>query len=58
MQASKVDGKYPYNVATVPLFSELTKLIISAYLLYSAKQTDPKGTQVCRAGYAACWELV
>jgi hypothetical protein len=53
-----VDGKYPYNVATVPLFSELTKLIISAYFLYLAKQKDPKGTQVnpsplFRAAF--CW---
>lgn len=53
MAASKVDGKYPYNVATVPLFSELTKLIISAYFLYLAKQKDPKGTQMTVA-----WESV
>uniref|UniRef100_A0A061SGM7 Solute carrier family 35 (UDP-sugar transporter), member A1/2/3 n=1 Tax=Tetraselmis sp. GSL018 TaxID=582737 RepID=A0A061SGM7_9CHLO len=45
MAASKVDGKYPYNIATVPLFSELTKLIVSAFLLYRCKVKDPKGTQ-------------
>jgi len=53
MAASKVDGKYPYNIATVPLFSELTKLIFSAFFLYRAKNSDPQGTQITVA-----WESV
>ena len=36
-QASKVDGKYPYNVATVPLLAETTKLVLSSVLLYRAR---------------------
>eukprot|EP00192_Tetraselmis_astigmatica_P013446 CAMPEP_0117657502 /NCGR_PEP_ID=MMETSP0804-20121206/5365_1 /TAXON_ID=1074897 /ORGANISM="Tetraselmis astigmatica, Strain CCMP880" /LENGTH=320 /DNA_ID=CAMNT_0005463961 /DNA_START=303 /DNA_END=1265 /DNA_ORIENTATION=+ len=53
MAASKVNGEYPYNVATVPLFSEVTKLVISMFFLYQAKQADPKGTQMTVA-----WESV
>ena len=44
MEASKVDGKYPYNSAVVPLLSELVKLILSVMLLRRAKQRDPNGT--------------
>lgn len=44
MEASKVDGKYPYNSAVVPLLSELVKLILSVMLLRRAKTRDPKGT--------------
>ena len=45
-QASKVDGKYPYNVATVPLLAETTKLVLSSVLLYRARKTDPVGTKM------------
>ena len=44
MEASKVDGKYPYNSAVVPLLSELVKLILSVMLLRRAKKRDPNGT--------------
>eukprot|EP00959_Pyramimonas_sp_CCMP1952_P057608 1202631-Pyramimonas_sp.AAC.2 len=44
--ASKEHGKYPYNVATVPLMSELFKLILSTFLLYQQYSKDPKATQV------------
>ena len=46
LQASKEHGKYPYNVATVPLMSELMKLILSSFLLYQQYTKDPKATQV------------
>ena len=36
MEASKVDGEYPYNSAVVPLLSELVKLILSVMLLRRA----------------------
>lgn len=42
--ASKVGGKYLYNFSTVPLLSELAKLIVSGTLLYQAHSKDPKGT--------------
>eukprot|EP00240_Pyramimonas_obovata_P005910 CAMPEP_0118934844 /NCGR_PEP_ID=MMETSP1169-20130426/14276_1 /TAXON_ID=36882 /ORGANISM="Pyramimonas obovata, Strain CCMP722" /LENGTH=337 /DNA_ID=CAMNT_0006877787 /DNA_START=81 /DNA_END=1094 /DNA_ORIENTATION=+ len=46
MEASKEHGKYPYNVATVPLMSELMKLILSSFLLYQQYTKDPKATQM------------
>lgn len=46
MEASKDGGRYPYNVATVPLMSELMKFFLSAILLYKAHNRDPKGTQM------------
>mmetsp|Transcript_18194 Transcript_18194/g.25197 ORF Transcript_18194/g.25197 Transcript_18194/m.25197 type:complete len:335 (-) Transcript_18194:319-1323(-) len=46
MEASKVGGKYPYNVATVPLMSELMKLFLSSFLLYQQYSKDPKATQM------------
>ena len=44
MEASKVNGKYPYNSAVVPLLSELVKLILSILLLRRARERDPAGT--------------
>ena len=44
MEASKVQGKYPYNSAVVPLLSELVKLILSILLLRRARARDPAGT--------------
>mmetsp|Transcript_29393 Transcript_29393/g.94110 ORF Transcript_29393/g.94110 Transcript_29393/m.94110 type:complete len:331 (-) Transcript_29393:155-1147(-) len=46
MTASKVGGRYPYNVASVPLLAELTKLILSCFLLYKQYKLDPHGTQI------------
>lgn len=37
MEASKVEGHYQYNVATVPLLAEAIKFIISCILLYKQK---------------------
>ena len=34
MTASKVGGKYPYNVATIPLLAEFCKLLVSLAFLY------------------------
>ena len=46
--ASKSDGVYRYNFATVPLLAELIKLITSALLLSRQISADPKGTQITR----------
>jgi len=47
MEASKDEhGKYPYNVAMVPLMSEFMKLILSGFLLYQQYSKDPKATQM------------
>ena len=40
--ASKSDGVYKYNFATVPLLAELIKLITSALLLSRQITADPK----------------
>lgn len=39
--ASKHEGVYKYNFATVPFLAELLKLIISSVLLQRQKQTSP-----------------
>jgi len=44
--ASKTDGKYMYNFSTVPLLSELAKLIVSFLMLYRQFQRDPHGTNI------------
>lgn len=46
--ASKSDGVYKYNFATVPLLAELIKLLTSALLLSRQISADPKGTQITR----------
>jgi len=46
--ASKHEGTYRYNFATVPFLAELLKLIISSILLQRQKQTNP-GTSTYRA---------
>jgi len=45
-QASKVNGHYPYNVATVPLMSELMKFVLSSFLLYQQYSKDRLAAQV------------
>lgn len=47
--ASKTNGGYAYNPATVPFFSELTKLSISAYLLRRQMRSDPAAARVTRS---------
>eukprot|EP00241_Pyramimonas_parkeae_P006827 CAMPEP_0114248404 /NCGR_PEP_ID=MMETSP0058-20121206/13557_1 /TAXON_ID=36894 /ORGANISM="Pyramimonas parkeae, CCMP726" /LENGTH=330 /DNA_ID=CAMNT_0001361813 /DNA_START=148 /DNA_END=1140 /DNA_ORIENTATION=- len=44
--ASKTNGQYLYNFSTVPLLSELAKLLVSSILLYRQFQKDPHGTNV------------
>ncbi len=39
--ASKHEGTYRYNFATVPFLAELLKLIISSVLLQRQRQTNP-----------------
>ena len=46
MEASKVNGKYPYSVATVPFFSELVKLFVSAYVLFVNLARNRSATHV------------
>eukprot|EP00899_Mesostigma_viride_P005095 jgi/Mesvir1/14587/Mv05261-RA.1 len=40
MEASKINGKYPYNVGVVPLLAEVTKFFLSALLLYKHVRYD------------------
>jgi hypothetical protein len=42
-----VNGHYPYNVATVPLMSELMKFVLSSFLLYQQYSKDKLSAQVC-----------
>jgi len=45
--ASKnANGKYDYNVATVPFLSELCKLTVSSILLYREYSQNPSGTNI------------
>eukprot|EP00884_Botryococcus_braunii_P003112 jgi/Botrbrau1/12801/Bobra.117_1s0017.2 len=44
--ASKTDGKYSYNFATVPFLAELLKLIISGILLNRQRRESPETTRV------------
>jgi len=46
MEASKVNGHYPYNVATVPLMSELMKFVLSSFLLYQQYSKDRLAAQM------------
>lgn len=46
MTVSKVGGRFPYNVASVPLLAELVKLVVSMAMLYTQRRRDPLGTQV------------
>jgi solute carrier family 35 (UDP-sugar transporter), member A1/2/3 len=46
MEASKINGKYEYNSAVVPLFSELVKLILSMILLRRQIKRDTQQTQM------------
>ena len=56
--ASKTDGEYKYNFATVPLLAELLKLCISAYLLSKQKQQQPEAARVTRRWKTALLFLV
>jgi len=44
--ASKTDGQYLYNFSTVPLLSELLKLMVSSALLYRDYQRNPGTTNI------------
>jgi UDP-sugar transporter A1/2/3 len=44
--ASKTGGKYLYNFSTVPLLSEMCKLMVSSILLYRQFKRDPHGTNI------------
>ena len=46
MEASKINGKYEYNSAVIPLFSELVKLILSMILLRRQIKRDTQQTQM------------
>lgn len=46
--ASKENGIYTYNFATVPFLAEVIKLITSSALLYCQVIIDPKGVKITR----------
>mmetsp|Transcript_17241 Transcript_17241/g.35209 ORF Transcript_17241/g.35209 Transcript_17241/m.35209 type:complete len:344 (-) Transcript_17241:274-1305(-) len=49
MTASKVGGKYPYNVATIPLLAEFCKLLVSSAFLYKEHKEKGKNLQITTA---------
>lgn len=56
--ASKHEGTYRYNFATVPFLAELLKLVISSVLLQRQKQTNP-GTCLHRVVPRKCsWPII
>ncbi|GBG59137.1 hypothetical protein CBR_g32154 [Chara braunii] len=44
MQASEVDGGYPYDVAVIPFLAELVKLLLSFSFLYKQLRGSPPGS--------------
>ena len=46
--ASKTNGSYAYNFATVPLLAELLKLLISSALLQRQRKHSPEAARVTR----------
>ena len=46
--ASKTDGEYLYNFATVPLLAELLKLSISCYLFTQQAKQQPEAARATR----------
>ncbi|WZN66443.1 CMP-sialic acid transporter [Chloropicon roscoffensis] len=49
MTASKVGGKYPYNVATIPLLAEFCKLMVSLAFLYKEHKEKGHNLQITTA---------
>ncbi|QDZ25699.1 nucleotide-sugar transporter [Chloropicon primus] len=49
MTASKVGGKYPYNVATIPLLAEFCKLLVSSAFLYKEYKEKGRNLQITKA---------
>ncbi len=47
--ASKTNGSYAYNSATVPFLAEATKLLISLSLLARERLRDPQGPRLAWA---------
>ncbi len=56
--ASKSNGSYRYNFATVPLLAEMLKLLISSLLLQRQKQTSPEAARITRHWRTAALFLV
>jgi UDP-sugar transporter A1/2/3 len=56
--ASKSNGSYRYNFATVPLLAEILKLLISSMLLQRQKHTSPEAARVTRHWRTAVLFLV
>ena len=56
--ASKTNGGYAYNFATVPLLAELLKLAISAALLQRQRRTKPEAARTTRNWRTAALFLV
>ena len=56
--ASKTDGEYGYNFATVPLLAELLKLCISSYLLSKQKRQQPEAARITKRWRTALLFLV
>jgi UDP-sugar transporter A1/2/3 len=56
--ASKRDGGYRYNFATVPLLAEVLKLLISTALLHRQKATNPEAARITKHWRTAILFLV
>ena len=56
--ASKTNGGYAYNFATVPLLAEALKLAISAALLQRQRRTQPEAARTTRGWRTAALFLV
>lgn len=56
--ASKRNGSYRYNFATVPLLAELLKLLISTFLLHRQRQTNAEAAHITRHWRTAILFLV
>ncbi|CAL8470883.1 g10425 [Coccomyxa elongata] len=56
--ASKSDGSYRYNFATVPLLAEILKLLISSFLLQRQRRSNPEAARITRHWRTAILFLV
>ncbi len=56
--ASKTNGGYAYNFATVPLLAEALKLVISTLLLQRQRRTQPEAARTTRGWRTAALFLV
>jgi UDP-sugar transporter A1/2/3 len=56
--ASKTNGAYAYDFATVPLLAELLKLLISSALLQRQKRASPEAARITRSWRTSALFLV